>query len=219
MAMIGRIEIARQYSPCTTRETLYLIARMSGLELNKIVGAILLVLLTAQVISTLGDALVHPRAHGPAAVTASAPVTTTPREIKIEPVSGLIAAASPDNGKKVAAKCIACHTMEKGGAHKIGPNLYGIIGHGIAQQPGFAYSNAMKAKGGTWDYETLNSFTAAPAKIVPGTKMTFVGLDKVKERADLLAYMRTLSDNPPPVPAAQAEAPAAAPAPAAPAPQ
>jgi cytochrome c len=199
---------------------LYVIARMSGLELNKFVGAILLVLLTAQVISTLGDALVRPRAHGPAAVTASAPVTTGPKEIKIEPVSGLIAAASADNGKKVAAKCVACHTLEKGGAHKIGPNLYGIIGHAVAAQPGFAYSNALKAKGGSWDYESLNTFTAAPAKIVPGTKMTFVGLDKVKERADLLAYMRTLSDSPPPVPPAEApaaEAPAAAPA--APAPQ
>jgi cytochrome c len=204
-------EIARQYSPCAPRETLYLIARMSSLELNKIVGAILLVLLSAQVISLLGDALVHPRAHGPAAVSASAPAATPKQEIKIEPVSGLIAAANPDNGKKIAAKCIACHTLNKGEANKIGPNLWGVIGHPVAQVPGFSYSNAMKSKGGTWDYETLNTFTAQPSKTVPGTKMTFVGLDKVKERADLLAYLRTLSDSPPPVPPAQAEAPAAAP--------
>ena len=192
---------------------------MSGLELNKFVGAILLVLLTAQVISTIGDALVHPRAHGPAAVTASAPAQIQKQDIKIEPVSGLIASANADNGKKVAAKCIACHTMEKGGANKIGPNLYGILGHQVAAQQGFSYSNAMKAKGGVWDYEHLNEFVAAPTKIVPGTKMTFAGLDKVKERADLIAYLRTMSDSPPPVPPAAAPAAEAPAAPAAPAPQ
>jgi len=185
---------------------------MSALELNKIVGAILLVLLATQVISTLGDSLVHPRSHGPAAVqVANAPAPGPKQEVKIEPVSGLLASANVDNGKKIAAKCVACHTLNKGEANKIGPNQWGVIGRQVASHEGFQYSSAMKQKGGTWDYETLNAFIAAPNKTVPGTKMTFVGLDKVKERADLIAYLRTMSDNPPPLP--PASAPAEAPKP------
>jgi cytochrome c len=181
---------------------------MSGLELNKIVGAILLVLLSAQVISILGDSLVHPRAHGPAAVAVSGGPAAPKKEEKLEPVSGLLASASVDKGKNVAKKCEACHTVEKGGANKIGPNLWGIVGRPVASHEGFAYSSAMKAKGGNWDYESINAFVHAPSKVVPGTKMTFVGLDKVGDRADVIAYLRSLSDSPAPLPPPEAAKPA-----------
>jgi len=189
---------------------------MSSLEINKIAGAILLVLLTLQVVTMLGDSLVRSRGHGPAAVSvATAPAPGPKKEIKIEPVSGLIAAANIDNGKKVATKCVACHTLNKGEANKIGPNQWGVIGRPVASHEGFQYSSALKAKGGTWDYESLNAFIAAPSKTVPGTKMTFAGIDKVKDRADLIAYLRSLSDSPAPLPPAAAPA-AEAPAPAQP---
>jgi cytochrome c len=196
---------------------------MSSLELNKIAGAIILVLLVGQVISTIGDALVHPRAHGPAAVSvANAPTQGPKKEEKIEPVSGLLASASVDKGKAVAKKCEACHTFQKGGPNKIGPDLWGIVGRPVAAHEGFAYSSALKQKGGEWDYESINQFIAHPGKTVPGTKMTFVGLDKTQDRADVIAYLRTLADSPAPLPPPEAAKPAeeakpaesAAPAPA-----
>lgn len=182
---------------------------MSALELNKVVGAILLVLLTGQVISILGDALVHPREHGPAAVAVGeAPATGPKKEAPLEPVSGLLASASVDKGKTVAKKCEACHTLDKGGANKIGPNLWGVVGRPVGSHEGFSYSSAMKAKGGNWDYESINAFVHAPSKVVPGTKMTFVGLDKVNDRANVIAYLRSLSDSPAPLPPPEAAKPA-----------
>lgn len=188
---------------------------MSALELNKIVGAIILVMLVGQVISTIGDALVHPRAHGPAAVSvANAPAQGPKQEQKLEPVSGLLAAADVEAGKKVASKCVACHTLNKGEANKIGPNLWGIVNRPVASHEGFAYSSAMKGKGGAWGYEDINAFIHAPSKVVPGTKMTFVGLDKTKDRADVIAYLRTLADSPAALPPPEAAKPAEGAAPA-----
>jgi len=182
---------------------------MSSLELNKIVGAIILVMLVGQVISTIGDALVHPRSHGPAAVSvANAPSPGPKKEEKVEPVAGLLASANVDKGKTVAKKCEACHTFQKGGPNKIGPDLWGVIGRPIASHEGFQYSNALKQKGGNWDYESINQFVAHPSKTVPGTKMTFAGLDKVQDRADVIAYLRTLADSPAPLPPPEAAKPA-----------
>lgn len=192
---------------------------MSSLELNKIVGAVLLVLLVGQVISILGDSLVRPRTHGPAAVeVAEGAAPTAKKEIVIAPVSGLLASANVDKGKSIFKKCEACHTEQKGGANKIGPNLWGVVGRPVAAHEGFAYSTALKKQQGEWDYEKINHFIAAPGKFAPGTKMTFVGLDKVGDRADVIAYLRTLADSPAPLPPPEAAKPAEA-APAAEAPK
>lgn len=107
------------------------------------------------------------------------------------------------NGEKVFSKCAVCHTPNKGGANKVGPNLWGIVGIKTAHNADFKYSNAMMkrgADGGVWDYESLYRYLYAPAKYVPGTKMAFAGIKNDKDRADLIAYLRTLADVQKPLP-------------------
>ena len=108
-------------------------------------------------------------------------------------LGALIAAADADAGKKVAKKCGACHSFEEGGANKIGPNLWDIVGRPVASAADFGYSNAMAAMGGSWDFAGLEAFVADPKATVPGTKMSFAGVKKPGQRADLLAYLRSLS--------------------------
>nr|WP_255504810.1 cytochrome c family protein [Novosphingobium sp. EMRT-2] len=95
-------------------------------------------------------------------------------------------------GEKIFAKCKACHTIEQGGANGIGPNLFGIAGEKVAgDRGGFAFSDALKAKGGTWDDATLDAWLSGPAKFAAGTKMTFAGLPSAQDRADVIAYLKT----------------------------
>ncbi len=120
-----------------------------------------------------------------------------------EPLPVLLAKADPAKGQSAAKKCGACHTFEKGGPNKVGPNLFGIVGRPVASHAGFNYSAALKGKGGDWSYDALDKFIHAPKAAVPGTIMAFAGVNPAKERADILAYLRTLSDSPVPLPAAQ----------------
>ena len=115
-------------------------------------------------------------------------------------LAALLSAASAERGAKLVRKCAACHSFTKGGPNKVGPALYGVVGRDVAAVPGFSYSKALRGKGGKWTYEQLDCFLAKPRKCVPGTKMAFAGLRKERERADLIAYLRTLSDNPLPLP-------------------
>ena len=127
------------------------------------------------------------------------------------PIATLLAKADAAAGEAVFKKCAACHSGEKGGPNKVGPGLWNIVNHPVATHEGFSYSAGMKtfAEGGkVWDYEHLNHFLTAPKKYVAGTAMGFGGLKKDDERANLIAYLRTLSDSPAPLPEADA-APAA----------
>lgn len=134
------------------------------------------------------------------------------------PLEALLASADLAKGEAVFAKCVACHTINAGGAQGIGPNLHGIIGAKHGHIAGFAYSDAIASIAGPWDWKAMDEWLASPRKYAPGTKMSFAGLSNPEDRANLIAWLNTQGSNLPlpPVPAADA-APAAGDAAAAPA--
>ena len=145
-----------------------------------------------QVLKVPGYAL--PTSSG-AAATAAAPAA--PKET---PLPELLAKADPKKGEADAKVCATCHNFDKGGGAKVGPDLWGVVGRPIASAPGFAYSDAVKALGGDWSYEKLNDWIANPKAMAAGTKMAFAGEKEPQKRADILAYLQTLSDSPVPFP-------------------
>jgi cytochrome c len=141
----------------------------------------------------------HP-AQMPAATAATTP-TGAGAAPSAQDFKALLASADPAAGEKVFGKCKACHNAEKGGPNQVGPNLWGVIGRPIASHEGFSYSQALAAhSGGTWTYDELNTYLTSPKSWAPGTKMTFPGLSKPEERANVIAYLRSKSDSPPPLP-------------------
>ena len=192
---------------------------MDSFEFNKIAGAVLFAALVAFGLGMVSDIIFEGReAEAPGYVIEVAEISeaTGGEEAAEEPIAGLLASADAGAGKGAAKKCAACHKFEVGGANSIGPALWNIVNRPVAAVEGFKYSAAMTAlaEGGTvWDYEHLNGFLTAPKKYVSGTKMAFAGMKKPTERADLIAYLRSLADDPAPLPqAAAAEAPAEMPA-------
>lgn len=179
---------------------------MNSFELNKIAGAVLFCLLIIMGVSQVGNMLVHPKKLAEAAYKIEVPDAPAAggapaaAEEQDPPVATLLAAASADNGKKAFSKCAACHSVEKGGAAKVGPNLFDVVGGPKGHMAGFAYSDAIKKTGGEWSYDNLYAFLKNPKAYAPGTKMAFAGSKSPKERADLIAYLRSLSDSPKPLP-------------------
>lgn len=117
-----------------------------------------------------------------------------------KPIAELLVNAKVEDGQSAAKRCVACHSFDNGGKNGIGPNLYNIVGKPLGAAPDFAYSSALKEKGGDWNYEALNSFLLNPKGYIAGTKMAFGGIKKDEERAALIAYLRSLSDAPKPLP-------------------
>lgn len=132
-----------------------------------------------------------------------------------EPIAARLAKADPSKGEAVFKKCTSCHTITQGGAAGIGPNLYAVLGDAIAQgRGGFAFSDGLKAKGGKWDFASLDTWLKNPKAFADGTKMTFAGLDDPMDRANIIAYINKQGSNLP-YPAVAAAAPAGKDAPAA----
>ncbi len=182
---------------------------MSSFELNKIAAAVLVAGITAMVASIGGGMLIKPHAleknvyvvegvGAPAAASGgSAPAPDAP----LEPIAPLLASADVKAGEAAAKKCVACHGFDKGGGNKVGPNLWDIVGAKHAHIATYAYSDAIKKMAAQdWSYEELNKFLANPKAYAPGTKMSFAGIKKPEERAQVIAYLRSLSDAPKPLP-------------------
>jgi cytochrome c len=173
---------------------------------NKIAAALLIALMLAWIVGTIARDVVSPEMPAknayvvdtgaqPAAPGAPAAPTGP------APIAPLLASAKPDEGAKYAKVCSTCHTFNKGEAAKMGPNLYGIIGSKHAHMTGFSYSSAMQAMADkVWDYNTLNEFLYNPRNAVQGTKMSFAGIKSDTDRANVIAWLRTLSDSPAPLP-------------------
>lgn len=183
---------------------------MDSFEFNKITASILVALLIGMIGSLLSDYLVHP-VKLPKAVLVIEGSEAPPKagekseEEALKPITPLLASANVERGKEIAKKCTQCHTFDKGGANRTGPNLWGIIGAKIAHAADFAYSAGFKEKGGTWNDEELNILLHKPRSFVQSTKMSFVGLKDAQERADVIAYLHTLSDTPIPLPTSKTE--------------
>ena len=126
-----------------------------------------------------------------------------PQDTGPEPILALLASADVAAGEKLAKKCTACHVFEAGGVNKVGPALWSIVNKAKASADGFAYSKALAEFGGEWDYQSLNGFLAKPKAYISGTKMNFAGLKKPEDRANMVAWMRTMADSQAPLPTAE----------------
>lgn len=182
---------------------------MDSFEFNKIAGAVLGTALVVFGLNELSKIIYHApepekqgfaievaEAAGSGEAAAEAPAAPA------ESLGTMLAAADAAKGQTVFKACAACHDASKGGPNKVGPNLWGIVGRNHGVHEGFSYSDAMAAlKDKPWSYEALNEFLTNPKAAVPGTKMAYGGLKKDADRANLLAYLATLSDSPVPFPA------------------
>lgn len=190
---------------------------MNSFELNKILGALLgciLITLSLNIAASALFAPVKPAKPGyDIAVKEAGPGKAGPAEPS-QPIEVLLASASAEKGAAAAKQCAACHTFEKGGPNRVGPNLWGIVGRPKASIAGFNYSAGLKAKGGNWTFDDLSHFIANPRGYAPGTNMTFAGLSRDGQRADMIEYLRKQADAPVDVPKAAAAPAGAAPAPA-----
>ena len=128
------------------------------------------------------------------------PTSSTAGSGAADSAVALLASASPVKGAKLFKKCKSCHTIKKGGKNTIGPNLWEVVGREIASSVGFKYSEVLKGKGGNWSFAELDAFLANPKNYAKGTKMSFRGIKKNEDRADLLVYLHSLSDEPKPLP-------------------
>jgi cytochrome c len=180
---------------------------MDSFELNKIIGAVLATCIVLLVTSfTAGALFASKPPEKPGFAIAAKEAAAGGKEAApapSEPIEKLLQTASAEKGQGAAKVCQTCHTFEKNGPNRVGPNLYGIVGdHKGEGRNGFNFSAAMKAKGGTWTDDDLNKFIANPKGFVPGTAMGFAGIQKDSQRADVIAYLHTLADNPVPLPTA-----------------
>jgi len=176
------------------------------LTFNKIAAAVLIAMTLAWLAGKASDIMVSPEPLAKnsyvvdtSAIAVTASPTAAPQGPA--PIEPLLASANAESGQKTAKVCSTCHSFNKGEPAKMGPNLYGILGSMHAHMAGFAYSDAMKALSDKpWTYSELNEFLYSPRTHIPGTKMGFAGIKNDSDRANVIAWLRTLSDSPEPLP-------------------
>ncbi len=172
---------------------------MTGPRSNKIFAAILIAGITAYLSAFIADRVIAPDkleqdavfVDGASVVGGAVGAVALP-----EPVLHLIASADIAQGEKLSKACAACHSFDNGGPDKVGPNIYNVVGGPKAHKAGFAYSEGMTSKGGSWGYAELNEFLWKPKAFINGTKMNYIGLKKPEDRAAMIAWLRTLSGSP-----------------------
>ena len=178
---------------------------MDSFELNKIIAAVLLVALLLIGIGKLSNAIFYvekPEKPGylvEVDQTSSASIVSVVEDEKID-IAALMALGDVNSGEKIFKKCAACHSINKGGAHKIGPALYNVVGRKIGGEAEYKYSKALVKYDKDWNFEELNGFLLKPSKWIKGTKMAYAGLRKEKDRASVIKYLNQNSDNPLPLP-------------------
>ncbi len=173
---------------------------MSSFELNKIFAALLVAVITVMFAGFIADRVSHASDMEKDSVSiegsemaGSGAVAKKPAEPEL--VLHLIASADTAKGKALFRACASCHSTEKGGSHRVGPNLWDVVDAPKGGKSDYGYSTAIKETGGMWGYTDLNEFLWKPKKSIPGTKMGYVGLKKPKDRAAIIAWLRTLSDS------------------------
>lgn len=169
------------------------------MELNKIAASILLSGLIIMIVSNVVDMLYNPEDYRIEHQTIVA-ASNSPQQ-KIEQVAldigELMQNASFEKGKLAAKKCIACHSFQKGGMNKVGPNLWNVVGNKKTHLGNsFNYSKALLEKGGKWGYQELFAFLKNPKAYIKGTRMAFAGISNPQEIADLVSYLHSMSDSP-----------------------
>ena len=173
---------------------------MDALRINKITAALLSGVLLIMVFGKIGNILVDPKTEISNAYPIEVPEknqikSKVVEEVVIEPILALLATANLESGQKISKKCVACHGFDAGGPNKVGPNLYNIVNKDQGKAD-YAYSKVLASLSGKWSYEELNKFLYKPKLYSKGTKMNYAGLSKTKDRANLIAWLRTKSDSP-----------------------
>jgi cytochrome c len=181
---------------------------MDELRLNKVFAGFLFAALLLMAGIKIAEVLVPHQELAENAYVIEVPETTAvaaeaPAETGPEPILALLASADVAAGEKLSKKCTACHVFEAGGANKVGPALWNVVNRAKGGGDGFAYSSALAAFGGAWDYQALNAFLAKPKAYISGTKMNFAGLKKPQDRANMIAWMRQQADTPAALPTAE----------------
>jgi cytochrome c len=175
---------------------------MSAFEWNKVIASVLTAMIVAMVTGILAQSIVHPLrlekpaylppgAEGETGPSTAAPAAAAPEALP--PIGPFMEKADATRGQTIAKVCLQCHTFGKGEANKIGPNLFDVMEENIAAVPGYTFSSALLAdKDKKWDPDELNVWLYKPQDFAHGTKMTFAGLPKAQDRADVIAYLQTL---------------------------